>query len=254
MIQLIACDIDGTLLRGSQTQIDPEVFRQIHRLKEKGILFCPCSGRQYESMKTLFAPVADDLYIIAENGGAIYDPAGTLLSSNVIPHDLAMAVCHDILDTEGCEVLISCDNMSYLCPKDPFIIEHMRSFVGNNTTIVPTPEDVPVPILKLAAHYKAGSELIEPYFRPRWSDKFNVAKSGKPWVDFTRTDKGEGLTELCRILDIPLSNVMAFGDNYNDLPMLRVAGVPYIMENAVQDLKNQIHNHCSDVAEILKTL
>lgn len=253
MIQLIACDIDGTLLHGTQTEIDPEVFNQIRRLKEKGILFCPCSGRQYQSLASLFEPVVKDLYIICENGAAIYDPAGKLLLSNEIPRQLALALCHDILDTEGCELLISCDNMSYLCPKDPMIVEHMHSFVGNNTTVVPTPEDVPVPILKLATHYAPGSALIAPYFSERWSDRFNVATSGKPWLDFTQTDKGEGVGALCRLLNIPLENVAAFGDNYNDLPMLEIVGQPYIMENAVEDLKKRIERHCRDVADVLKT-
>lgn len=254
MVRLIACDIDGTLLHAQQTQIDPEIFTQIRRLKEKGILFCPCSGRQYQSLKALFEPVAEDLYIICENGAAIYDPAGKLLLSDEIPHDLAMAVCHDILDTEGCEVLISCDNMSYLCPKDPFIIDHMRSFVGNNTTVVPTPEDVPMPILKLATHYLPGSEQIAPYFRKRWEEQFSVAISGKPWLDFTRTDKGEGLKALCRLLQISLGDVVAFGDNGNDMPMLEIVGMPYIMENAAQELKDRIPSHCRNVADILKTL
>lgn len=56
MIRLIACDIDGTLLHGAQTQIAPEVFRQIRRLSAQGVIFCPASGRQYHSLRNLFAP------------------------------------------------------------------------------------------------------------------------------------------------------------------------------------------------------
>lgn len=47
MIRLIASDIDGTLLRAGATNITPVLFDQIHRLRERGVLFCPASGRQY---------------------------------------------------------------------------------------------------------------------------------------------------------------------------------------------------------------
>ena len=135
MIQLVACDIDGTLLREGQTEIAPEVFAQIRRLTEMGVIFCPASGRQLGSLQTLFAPVKEDLYILCENGAAIYDRGGKLLYSREIPRQTALALCRDILDNPGCEVLISCDNMSYLCPKEPGIVETMRNFDGNHTTI-----------------------------------------------------------------------------------------------------------------------
>ena len=45
MIKVIACDIDGTLLQEGGCEIDPVIFREIRRLRERGILFCPASGR-----------------------------------------------------------------------------------------------------------------------------------------------------------------------------------------------------------------
>ena len=76
MIQLIACDIDGTLLTDGAAEINPKVFCQIRRLKERNILFCPTSGRQYSSLRRLFAPIADELYFICENGALVFDPRG----------------------------------------------------------------------------------------------------------------------------------------------------------------------------------
>ena len=68
MIRLIASDIDGTLLHNGAAEIDPVIFEEIHRLKQKGILFCPASGRQYHSLRRLFAPAADELTYLCENG------------------------------------------------------------------------------------------------------------------------------------------------------------------------------------------
>ena len=47
---------------------------------------------------------------------------------------------------------------------------------------------------------------------------------------------------------------MSFGDNYNDIPILSLVGYPYIMDNAVQELRDRFPNHCRRVADILKTL
>ena len=69
MIRLIACDIDGTLLLPGQTSIAPVVFEEIRRLDKKGVRFCPNSGRRPESLRRLFAPVAERLYYICENFG-----------------------------------------------------------------------------------------------------------------------------------------------------------------------------------------
>ena len=58
-IKLICSDIDGTLLQYGKKELEDEIFEQIRELHRRGILFCPASGRQYTSLRKLFAPVAD---------------------------------------------------------------------------------------------------------------------------------------------------------------------------------------------------
>ena len=67
MVKLIACDIDGTLLSTSQQEISPLVFDQLGRLLEKGIVFAAASGRQYLSLRRLFAPFEDKIYYICNH-------------------------------------------------------------------------------------------------------------------------------------------------------------------------------------------
>ena len=74
MIRLIASDIDGTLLPYDETVMPQRLFPLIRRLRERNILFCPASGRQYHSMRTLFAPVADEMCFLCENGAVLYGP------------------------------------------------------------------------------------------------------------------------------------------------------------------------------------
>ena len=71
MIHLIASDIDGTLLQGGQTRLDPALFDVIERLEQHGIRFAAASGRQYTNLRRLFAPVADKIDYICENGSLV---------------------------------------------------------------------------------------------------------------------------------------------------------------------------------------
>ena len=57
-------DLDGTLLQYGKKELEGEIFDQIRALHDQGILFCPASGRQYTSLRKLFAPVADCILFI----------------------------------------------------------------------------------------------------------------------------------------------------------------------------------------------
>ena len=256
MIRLVASDIDGTLLHGEETTIAPVIFREIQRLRAKGILFCPASGRQYSSLRRLFSPVADQLTYLCENGAVVYGAGspGPVLGKTPMPRPQSLALCEEILALPSCEVLISGANTSYLCPKQADIVDHMRYFVGNNVSIVPSPEDIGEEILKVSAYCREGAVGVEPLLSPRWSGTFHCAVAGERWLDFTLADKGTGLRQLCSALDIALEEVVAFGDNYNDLSMLHLAGRAYIMENADPQLRGQFPFHCHRVEDILRTL
>ena len=72
MIKLIASDLDGTLLLNGAQKLPEDIFPLIRRLKEMGILFAAASGRQYNNMKRLFAPVVSDMAFICENGAVAF--------------------------------------------------------------------------------------------------------------------------------------------------------------------------------------
>ena len=256
MVRLIASDIDGTLLRNYAPEIDGEIFRQIRRLAGLGMRFCPTSGRQHTSLRRLFAPVADELYYICENGAVIFGPGnpGAVLGKVEMDRTLAMELCHDILDIPGCEIQISGEDRSYLCPKGEEIVTLMRDRVKNNVVLLKRPEDVPEAVVKVSAYRPGAAETLIPVLTPHFGEVFNAAIAGDGWLDFTLADKGLGLRRLCAALGVGLGEVMAFGDNYNDLPMLRAAGHPYIMSTASPELLPLVENRCDNVAEVLAAL
>lgn len=255
MIRLVASDIDGTLLPYGEQAVPVEIFEEIRRLKGRGILFCPASGRQYTSLRRLFAPVADEVPFLCENGAAVYGPGspGPVLGKTVMERDRAVSLCREIVAAPGLEVLISGEDMSYLCPKGGEILPLMQG-KGNNITVLSCPEDVPEDFIKVSAYCPDGTARAQALLSPRWGRVFHAAVAGAEWLDFTLADKGTGLTQLCTALGVGLDEVMAFGDNYNDVPMLSIVGQPRLMENAAEALKEIFPVRCRRVAEVLRTL
>ena len=58
MIKLIASDVDGTLMREGERVIPPALFPLIHTMKENGIYFAACSGRQYAKRSAISVKTA----------------------------------------------------------------------------------------------------------------------------------------------------------------------------------------------------
>ena len=253
MIKLIATDIDGTLLTETRRYILPEFFREARRLIEAGIPVATSSGRQYDSMRRLFAPIAGEIYYMCENGAVIYGPGspGKIISTTPIDRETSLELCHEILARDDSELLISGANMSYVCPKGDEIVDELVNFVGNNVTVLRTPEDMPEDFLKISARTAIGAAALEPIMAPRWSDKFSVAVAGKFWLDFTISNKGTGIAALCGYLGISPADVMAFGDNFNDVEILDLVGHPYVMDNGAPPLLERYPNHCARVDEVL---
>lgn len=231
MIKLAASDIDGTLLQGGKKEIDKAVFEQIRRLKKKGVLFAAASGRQYTSLRRLFAPVADDIVYVCENGAIVYRD-GQIAGKRPMEREAAERLIAQIQGHEDMEVLISGADTSYMMPKRQDYLDHIRYFVGNNITQIGSVEEIREDILKVAAYCRSGAAGYDRAFGDPWRRSVNVALSGEKWLDFTVADKGWGLKELCRTLGISMEETIAFGDNFNDLPMLESSEHPWIIRGS----------------------
>lgn len=254
MIKLAASDIDGTLLRNGSREIPAGVFEQIRRLKERGILFAAASGRQYQSLRKLFAPVADDILYLCENGAIVYKE-DAVLAKFPMPRRDALALIGQIQGNEDCEVLISGANTSYLMPKHEDYLNHIRYDVKNHVTLIEDAAKIPEEIIKVSAYCRSGAAAYDRPMGDPWRDRFHAAVAGEKWLDFTLADKGTGIDALCRALHIEPEEVAAFGDNFNDLPMLGRVGQPYIMKGSNLDRAGGYGMKAVDtVEEVLRAL
>ena len=255
MKKLIACDVDGTLIPEGDRWISPAVLQEIRRLIDAGWFFSFASGRQLANLMAIARDLADRLYYITQNGAAVYSCGAEpeLIGKTTLGQESALKLAHEILSVDEYDLEMSGSNMSYLCPKSEAFRSYMRGYVNMNITEVPSPDAVPEDFVKLSVFCP---DSVEAHARlaPRWGQQYNVAIAGEIWVDITVADKGTGIRALCRHLGIPLENVVAFGDNYNDVSILDIVGTPYIMSCAPKELLRRYPNVCYDVTETLRKL
>lgn len=252
-IKMICSDLDGTLLQYGRKTLEPEVFTLIEQLADRGILFCPASGRQYTSQKKLFAPVADRCAFLCENGGVLYKE-DVCIGKTPMPRALAEEIARDLWersDGQG-EVMLSGQNCAYLMERGLGMLDRIR-FIGNQYKIIRNPSDVPEEIVKVSVYLHEGVEKYADRFVPRWQEA-NCAVAGPYWIDTTLANKGTGMQKLCEVLGVAPEEVLAFGDNYNDTAMLDLVGTPYIMDSAAAPLRERYPRHTPRPEDVMRAL
>ena len=255
MKKLIACDVDGTLIPEGERWVSPEVLNEARRLTDEGWIFAFASGRQLDNLRGLAKDLTDRFYYITQNGAAVYTcgKQPKLIDKTPLGQDKALQLAHEILAVGAYDLEMAGSNMSYLCPKSENFRSYMKGYVNMNIMEVPTPEDVPEDFIKLSVFCPDALEARARLY-PKWGQEYQLAVAGEIWLDITVADKGVGIRALCRHLGIPLENVVAFGDNYNDVPILDIVGTPFIMSCAPEELLRRYPNVCTDVAETLRAL
>lgn len=254
-IKLIASDIDGTLLLNGAKQVSSKLTNLIRRLKkEKNILFTAASGRQYQNLRVLFAPIKDDLVYISENGClGIYQ--NNIIYQKELKRDLALQIAADILATENCEVQISTPEIQYLQPKTQSFYDYMKHEAGIKVKKVKDINDIKEPILKVAV-YNPVSTAHRAFLKEKYANLCSMHLGRDDWTDFTpkNTDKGIALKAIIKKLNIKSEQCMAFGDYYNDESMLKAVAHPVIMESAPEELKAMFSTTTDTVENALKKL
>lgn len=253
MIKLIASDIDGTLLPSGQKELDKELIDIIKELKKNGYAFCVASGRQYLSQKRLFAEVSKDTVFCCENGSVIvYNDE--VQSKICIDDAIAEQLIAEISKLTDSQVLISGEMTSYMLNPPMDFYNFIKYNLQNNVKWISKQEDIPEKIVKISIFCKSGAEKYFKEFYNRWNSKLNVAIAGSQWLDFTLGDKGSGLKQACRVVGISPDDAVVFGDNFNDVPMFKVAGKSFAMEKSDNKVKHQADGVCENINDSLKKI
>ena len=234
-IRLVVTDLDGTLLDDDK-RIPDGLWDTLARLRERGVLFSPASGRQYATLAEQFAEVADGMVFIAENGTYVVRDGQELSSDPLEPAVVARIVAAvRRLAAGGVDLgAVVCGKRSAYVERadEPFLAEVARYYVRHR--IVDDVTAVDDDILKVALFdFGSAERTTAPALAP-FADTHQVVVSGEHWVDvMNRTaNKGAALRRLQRELGITPAQTMVFGDYLNDLEMLDAADWSFAMAGA----------------------
>lgn len=240
MIRLIASDLDGTLLT-PEGELPEGTFRTILKLHNKGILFCPASGRQLTALERMFAPVWDKIAVIAENG-AIVACRGEVLRCETLPRAAVQRALRALKGLPEAHALLCTPHCAYYEDEaQPFVQYVQASYVDNarrDLGEVALREDV----CKIAVYDGSGPEQGCMRVLPQALPDLRIILSGGNWLDISekRTDKGAALRFLRGCLGLTRGECAAFGDHMNDYEMLLECGHPFVTQNAYPALKERI--------------
>ena len=191
-IKLIACDLDGTLLHPGEREPRSEAFELIDELHRRGIVFMPASGRQYASLRYLFAPVADELAYVCENGALVMSEGHAVVKRSM-ERSLAMDIANAVVAFPHADVTLSCEGHLYTMSGNDAFVDHLRYEVHCDVAVVDRPEDIDEDVIKIAFQTPETEQpaALE-YFERLFSDRVDVMTSGTEWTDFIGFDSGKG--------------------------------------------------------------
>jgi Cof subfamily protein (haloacid dehalogenase superfamily) len=252
-IRLLATDIDGTLLN-PQFQVSERDLTALRRAHAQGIEIILVTGRRH----TFALPIAQqldlDLWLISSNGAVTRSLAGETFHRDLMPVETCRRLCgamqhfrgHTVLtfdkETKGAIVLERLDELS----------GSIRRWLEKNMEyiqfVIPLEDALSTdPVQAMFCGSMARMrEALGAIERSGLDGQVTVLRTEYPARDLSMIDvlnagcsKGHALQRWASYRGIGQEEVMAIGDNHNDIEMLEFAGHPVIMGNACQELRGR---------------
>lgn len=238
-IKLVAIDIDGTLLNDDY-EVSKRTEYAIKALHEKGIKVTLASGRGPKSCDRYLEQLHIREDAIVHNGGSIYDfksqKAKSVIGFEVEQMIPFVEYCHEqkiqfdintALDMYVEQLLPGSEEMYHLFNIQPIVLEDVRQIT-----------DKVVKFTLFGQNEQLDSAL--PQMLQRFPD-YRIIRSGEYFIDImhAQTTKAHALERLLMNLDIQTNQVLTIGNYYNDLEMIRMAGVGIAMGNAPVDVQQE---------------
>ena len=242
-VSLVICDIDGTLVN-SDFQLTPKTKEVIDRLHDNGVYFGIASGRSIDQQVQKYAKEKGFGYefdvLIGMNGSELWDGINMKrydyykLKKEWIKEIIEMMNPFDL------NPFIYLGNI-VLCKKADEAT--LKSVFKNNAEFeVAKSEEQFYQEENAKIMYRASEEKIleiEEFLKKHPSPHYRGFKTQKTLIEFSdvRVSKDVALRSFCEINNIPLSEVMAFGDLSNDNEMLECSGWGVCLLNGTEDTK-----------------
>ena len=251
MIRLIGIDVDGTLLN-SEGRMPSENREAIHEAVSAGIHVALVTGRSYPFAR----PVADSLptsvSLIVSNGAVERAMDGSTLARRLLDRSVARIVLEAtksirdqtalIFDRDAGRQIVF-ESMDWEHPGRKAYWTRNQSLISQTVPLEEALDEDPIQVM-----FNGGVEAMRELVRTLQKDasRFSVSLTEYVHRDFSLIDvtaptatKGRALAWRASEMGLDRQEVMAVGDNFNDLEMLEFAGTPVVMANSVPELKQR---------------
>lgn len=250
-VRLIAVDIDGTLI-DSTFNIPAANLEALRRAHDAGVHIVLVTGRRHRFAMPVAGQLGFECCLISSNGAITRSTMGELHFAEMLPRAIARRLCDYMAEFNGCTVLtfdkeergaIVVERTDELASNIQRWIDTNRAYIEEVAPITDALVCDPVQAMfcgPIQRMIPAEARLNDGTF----TGEINVLKTQYDHRDLCILDvlrygcsKGSALARWAQHLGVPRSQVMAIGDNYNDIEMLEFAGLPFVMANASEDLK-----------------
>ncbi|MDO5036189.1 MAG: Cof-type HAD-IIB family hydrolase [Porphyromonas sp.] len=242
--KIIAFDLDGTLVDDNK-ELLPSTLSSVMEIQRMGIKVVLATGRPTYGSKVLAQKLQLPEYggyVISYNGGKITSCAdGHILARHTIPLELIPQV-KKIVDEERM-VLLTYRRNEIITEQPDHPLVQTESWVNGGMPITGVEDlvaDVTKEPFKMAVLGEAEEvRSIKAKLEQRFGGALNFFISHENFLEIApyKVDKGSALDFLLRDLEIKHEELIAVGDNYNDLGMLEIAGLGVAMANASEAIK-----------------
>jgi Cof subfamily protein (haloacid dehalogenase superfamily) len=250
-IRLLAVDIDGTLLN-SQFRISERDLEALGHARACGVEVILVTGRRHTFALPMAQQLGFDLWLISSNGAITRSLSGETFHRDLLPVETCRALCSVMQEFRG-NTVVTFDKDS----KGALVLERMdeltlsiQQWLTKNLQfidfVVPVENALvtdPVQVM-FCGSISRMQEALNRLESSHLTKLITVVRTEYPLRDLTIVDvlnrdcsKGHALKRWASHRGIPREQVMAIGDNFNDLEMLAFAGIPFIMGNACAELK-----------------
>lgn len=249
--KIVFSDVDGTILTDDK-QMTAKTREAIAKLQAKGIPFVIISARSPSGIMTILRDNGFNCPIIAYSGALIMDEKQQVIYHQGMPKALAQEIV-DFIEENKFDLAWNAFSIDEWIVKDKSDarVQNEERIVKAQSHEGSVAEAADEQINKLLCICNPEKiEAIEAALKQRFP-MCSIAKSSDCLLEIMEQGmtKASGLKAMCKLWDVPLENVAAFGDNYNDVPMLEVAGHGFLMGNAPEPLKRQFQQQTLSNAE-----
>lgn len=250
-IRLLAIDIDGTLL-DTRFQLSPANRDAVVAAHRRGTEVVLVTGRRFTFAQAIVAQFPIDLTVIASNGALVKSKTGVTRARQLLPRQQARAVLAAagrfreaavlLFDREGMGQIVAERLEPRYAPVDAYFQRNRQYLLQSNPLEDALTED-PIQVL-FAGAVAPMRELAQQLAVAPCAAAINVARTEYPQRDLILLDvldrgchKGAALARWAAQRGIRSDETMAIGDNWNDREMLEFAGLPVLMANSSEELK-----------------